>query len=228
MFLIIITATERTPPATPCFPSPCGPNAECREKNNAGACLCLPGFQGDPYDANRGCRRECEVNTDCAPTLACVAFKCVDPCPGICGSFAECRVNNHVPTCNCPAGFTGDPFFQCREVPIEPPRAPENPCTPSPCGPNSQCRNVNEQAVCSCLPNFIGAPPNCRPECVVSSECSSDKACINQKCRDPCPNTCGLGAQCSTRNHSPICACPPGFTGDPFTKCSPQGKLIDL
>lgn len=216
---VAFIVTER--PRTPCSPSPCGPNAECREKNGAGACYCAPGFEGNPYDNDRGCRRECEANSDCSPTLACVNFKCVDPCPGTCGALAECHVNNHIPTCLCPTGYVGDPFFQCRLAPTEPPPV-INPCQPSPCGPNSQCREVNQQAVCSCLPQYIGSPPSCRPECVVNSECQLDKACINQKCGDPCPNTCGLGAQCTTRNHNPICACPPGYTGDPFTRCSPQ------
>jgi hypothetical protein len=106
----------------------------------------------------------------------------------------------------------------------EPPIIRRDPCSPSPCGPNSQCREVNRQPVCSCLPNYIGSPPSCRPECVVSSECPSDKACVNQKCRDPCPNTCGVGAQCTVKNHNPICACPAGYTGDPFVRCSPQRK----
>lgn len=98
-------------------------------------------------------------------------------------------------------------------------QTPTNPCEPSPCGPNSQCREVNGQAVCSCLPNFIGSPPGCRPECVVSSECPTDKACINQKCADPCPGTCGLNANCQVINHSPICSCSARFTGNPFTRC---------
>lgn len=105
---------------------------------------------------------------------------------------------------------------------VPPPR--QEPCSPSPCGPNAQCRVVNDQAVCSCLPNYNGSPPNCRPECVVSSECPSSRACINNKCSDPCPNTCGVGAQCTTRNHNPICACPAGQTGDPFVRCSPIRK----
>lgn len=94
-----------------------------------------------------------------------------------------------------------------------------NLCSPSPCGPNSQCRVINEQAVCSCLPEYIGSPPNCRPECTINSECSAEKACINQKCVDPCPNSCGINAQCTPINHSPICSCRNGFTGDPFTRC---------
>lgn len=36
----------------------------------------------------------------------------------------------------------------------------------------------------------------CRPECVLSSDCPSDKACIRNKCKDPCPGVCGLNAEC--------------------------------
>lgn len=97
---------------------------------------------------------------------------------------------------------------------------PTNPCQPSPCGPNSICREVNSHAVCSCQPNFRGSPPNCRPECVVSSECTQDKACVNQRCIDPCPGTCGVNAKCQVVNHSPICSCAKGYTGDPFVRCT--------
>lgn len=99
--------------------------------------------------------------------------------------------------------------------------APQNPCYPSPCGPNSQCREVNGQAVCSCQQGYLGSPPSCRPECTLSSECAHDKACVNLKCVDPCVGTCGQNAQCRVNNHSPICFCRPGHTGDPFTRCQP-------
>jgi hypothetical protein len=65
----------------------------------------------------------------------------------------------------------------------------------------------------------VGSPPNCRPECVVNSECARNRACINQNCSDPCRNSCGLNANCKVINHSPICFCNDGFTGDPFTQC---------
>lgn len=94
-----------------------------------------------------------------------------------------------------------------------------NPCQPSPCGPFSQCREVNKQAVCSCLPNYLGNPPGCKPECIINSECPYQKACVNQKCIDPCAGTCGLNARCQVINHSPICSCTSGNTGDPFTRC---------
>lgn len=97
-----------------------------------------------------------------------------------------------------------------------------NPCQPSPCGPNSQCQVAGESPSCSCLPKFIGSPTNCRPECVSNSECSSHLACINQKCRDPCPGTCGANAECRVVSHTPNCICVIGFVGDPFTQCMPQ------
>lgn len=97
-----------------------------------------------------------------------------------------------------------------------------NPCDPSPCGPNGQCREINGEAVCSCLPEYIGPPPACRPECVISSECPSSKACINRKCQDPCPGSCGVDAECHVRNHSPLCSCKPGHTGDALIGCQPS------
>lgn len=103
---------------------------------------------------------------------------------------------------------------------------PTNPCEPSPCGPYSVCRVRNKQAICSCQTGYFGTPPSCRPECLVSSECSLDKACVNQKCQDPCPGVCGLGARCQVNNHNPICSCPPNYIGDPFVQCKEQGNIL--
>lgn len=97
----------------------------------------------------------------------------------------------------------------------------KNPCLPSPCGPNSECRDIGGSPSCSCIPNYIGSPPNCRPECTISSECPSNLACIREKCLDPCPGSCGVGAQCNVFNHIPTCICLEGLTGDPFTSCNP-------
>lgn len=96
---------------------------------------------------------------------------------------------------------------------------PENPCLPSPCGLFSECRVVNNRPVCSCLTNYFGQPPNCKPECIVDSECAQTRACVNQICKDPCPGSCGYNAECRTINHSPVCYCLPGYSGDPFSGC---------
>lgn len=95
-----------------------------------------------------------------------------------------------------------------------------NPCLPSPCGPFSQCRDLNGSPSCSCLPQYFGSPPNCRPECTINSDCTSDKACINERCIDPCPGSCGLNAECRVQTHLSICTCITGYKGDPFTSCS--------
>lgn len=96
---------------------------------------------------------------------------------------------------------------------------PIDPCHPSPCGPYSKCRTFNGHAVCTCLDICIGSPPNCRLECIVSSDCRPNKACINNKCQDPCPGTCGVNAQCQVVNHNPVCSCGSDYTGDPFVRC---------
>jgi hypothetical protein len=230
--------TYLPPDESACARNPCGINAVCKERNGAGSCSCLPDFYGDPYIS---CRPECTMNNECPMNKACIRTKCQDPCPGVCGQNAICHVRNHSPVCTCIDGFRGNPFESCSRIPEskiflwlslffletylqifltqvrEEPIT--DPCHPSPCGPNSQCRKVSNVAVCSCKPSYIGSPPNCRPECVLNADCSLDKACNNQKCRDPCPGTCGINARCQVVNHNPICSCNNGYTGDPFIRC---------
>lgn len=222
----------------PCNPSPCGPNSQCQTVNGLAVCTCVVGYLGSPPS----CRPECAVSTDCPRSQACTNQKCIDPCVGICGLQAQCQVINHSPICSCPASFTGDPFIRCLperkknfspkqliisdeifvnnvNVPAKTPPLSVNPCQPSPCGPNAMCRVVNDSPSCSCLPEFIGTPPNCRAECVVNSECSSQLSCINNKCRDPCVGSCGVNSDCRVVSHTPNCVCPEGTTGDPYTQC---------
>lgn len=101
-----------------------------------------------------------------------------------------------------------------------------NPCLPSPCGPYSVCQAFDNRAACSCQPNYVGSPPSCRPECSTNSECSRDKSCVNNRCQNPCPGTCGYNAQCRVVNHNPICSCNIHFTGDPFVECRPEPSNI--
>lgn len=202
-----------TPADDPCIPSPCGTNAQCSD----GICTCIGEYQGDPYT---GCRPECILNSECSRNKACINQKCQDPCPGTCASNAICEVHNHVPMCHCPAGMQGNAFVLCQPLPERPPE-PAQPCQPSPCGPNSQCQDRNGIAICSCVADMIGTPPACRPECISNSECPMNRACINQKCKDPCPGACGHNALCNIVNHNPICSCPTGYTGSPFVACQP-------
>jgi hypothetical protein len=97
-----------------------------------------------------------------------------------------------------------------------------DPCHPNPCGPHATCRDIGGSPSCACLPSYFGNPPNCRPECTVNSDCPSNKACLRERCIDPCPGSCGAGAQCSVINHTPMCTCPAGYIGDPFVNCYPK------
>lgn len=103
---------------------------------------------------------------------------------------------------------------------IEQPTPKGNPCINNPCGPYSQCRAIGDTPACSCLPDYIGRAPNCRPECMISAECPSNLACINERCKDPCIGACGINTKCTVINHNSICHCDHGYTGDPFHSCT--------
>ena len=105
-------------------------------------------------------------------------------------------------------------------LPVPPRVEPIDPCNPSPCGSNAVCNRQRNAGSCQCIPEYFGDPyVACRPECVVHSDCPSNKACQRNKCIDPCPGTCGINAQCQVRSHSPTCTCIPNYIGDPFTAC---------
>ena len=99
-----------------------------------------------------------------------------------------------------------------------------DPCNPSPCGSNALC--INGQ--CTCIQEYHGDPySGCRPECVLNNDCSRDKACIKNKCSDPCPGSCGQGANCEVINHIPMCTCPGDMSGNPFILCTvKKGRLL--
>lgn len=110
----------------------------------------------------------------------------------------------------------------------EPAVAPTNPCQPSPCGPHSQCKVTGNSPSCSCLPEYSGSPPHCRPECISNNECPNHLACINQKCKDPCPGVCASNAECRVISHTPNCLCPMGYIGDPFSQCIIKPRKLNL
>lgn len=212
----------------------------CREIGNTPACSCLDTYIGRPPN----CRPECTINAECPGNLACLKERCKDPCPGSCGIYATCVTINHSPQCNCESGYTGDPFAGCIIIQqsmylytilintfflyfiihfsllVVPTEGPKMPCNPSPCGSNAICKERNGAGSCICLPEYFGDPyTGCRPECVTNSECDRSKACVNNKCRDPCPGTCGLNAECNVINHTPSCTCLSGYIGNPITAC---------
>lgn len=181
---------------------------------NREECTCLPGYFGAPPN----CRPECVFDADCPSTEVCLQQTCKDPCSNVCGVNAQCETRNHVVLCSCLQGFTGDAFSQCTPIPppVENVVTEEEECD---CGYNALC---NAQGYCECSPGYFGNPlVECRPECVINNDCPQTKACMNQKCEDPCAGSCGVNALCRVINHMAQCYCPDGFTGNPFSSCRP-------
>merc|ERR1719412_972207 len=204
----------------PCDPNPCGPGAQC-SVNNAGnaLCQCQPGLIPNP-DTITGCKPECVRDPDCQSGYVCQSQRCVfkpDPCdPSPCGPNTECSVTpNGNPICRCLPNYIPNPdtITGCKEKP--------DPCNPSPCGTNAECIPNGDNANCKCPPGHQGDPfVFCKKgECEYDHDCSSQLACFDFKCRDPCIGTCGQLAECQVRDHRPICSCPQGYTGDPLTAC---------
>lgn len=154
--------------------------------------------------------------------MACINQKCKDPCHQVCGQNSECRVVSHTPNCICLPGHTGDPFSFCSLVPVIQ-DTHVSPCQPSPCGANALCKERNGAGACVCKSDYLGNPyEGCRPECSLNTDCPSHRACINNKCQDPCPGTCSPNAVCQVVSHVPTCTCNNGFTGDPYRYCNPH------
>ena len=108
------------------------------------------------------------------------------------------------------------------------PSEPVNPCRPNPCGPNAIPDIGNDgNCKCSCPPDLVGDPYTiCRPECVLNSDCPRNEACAQNKCKDPCSDTCGINADCTVVNHIPTCTCHKGYMGNAFEECHKKRKHV--
>ena len=101
-----------------------------------------------------------------------------------------------------------------------------DPCQPNPCGPNSSPSVSGTRCVCTCDPEYFGDPySGCRPECTYNEDCPYEKACVRNKCVDPCIGVCGENAECRVVNHNPICSCIQNYIGDPFVRCNPRKSI---
>ena len=77
-----------TEPSDPCAEYYCGANSVQRVKNGQCICSCQEGF----IDIPPNCRPECVTNSQCPENKACARYKCFDPCVGVCGSNALCKI----------------------------------------------------------------------------------------------------------------------------------------
>lgn len=56
---------------------------------------------------------------------------------------------------------------------------------------------------------------------MTNNECAHNLACVNERCINPCPGSCGQNAECTVINHNPVCTCYTGYEGDPLVVCHP-------
>lgn len=212
----------------PCRPSPCGPNTRCTvNKNNIAQCRCLANFKPDRHTIN-GCIPQCVRDIDCGPGSRCLAGvnKCARICDtNTCGIDAICTPQRSRPVCSCPDGFEGNPDISCTRQRQQDPPAPSNPCELRPCGAHATCTPDGRRAICSCEGRYEGdGIQGCRrSECIENSDCGSGSLfCKQRRCVNPCssPGVCGRNADCTPRDHHPICSCAHGYVGDPFTECT--------
>ncbi|XP_046660570.1 neurogenic locus notch homolog protein 1-like isoform X3 [Homalodisca vitripennis] len=184
----------------------------------------------------------CADNDGCIKQLACIEGICLNPCPGPCYGNTICEVLEHVPSCSCKPGFSGNPHTGCEEkVPVNQcnNNTPcdnllacidgkcQDPC-PGPCQGNTTCEVRDHVPHCVCKPGFSGNPvTGCQGQgvavadeaCADNHGCIKELACIAGKCQNPCPGPCYGNTFCVVLEHVPFCSCNPGFSGNPYTGC---------
>ncbi|GAA31322.2 tenascin [Clonorchis sinensis] len=221
----------------------CGRQAVCRD----GACICNPGYTGDPMV-------ECLEERDLCAGVQCHAFgqcyenRCYcshgyvgdgvnfcdprtdDPCDNVrCAANAVCQGG----ICSCNPGYRGDGYHECRLA--------EDSCAQMRCHPNAYC----EDGVCRCMEGYQGdGVYECQPRTVEDPcskvQCHPDADCYQGQCICR-PGYVGDGyrychysgwGQCVDQNCHPYahcvndrCQCKPGFEGDGYSVCTPSSSI---
>jgi len=120
-----------------------------------------------------------------------------DLCKTMCGINSVCRLVLERPVCGCPEGTTGDPSVRCE-------------------GMEDQMMNNNV--------NKSGGGN--MEMCSRHTECKESEICVRGQCSDPCRSTmdaggmCGENSKCVVLQHTPLCGCQDGFSGNPYQRCT--------
>ena len=161
----------------------------------------------------------CKEDRECPSKQACINKECVNPCEAIapCVQNANCVVHNTLPlrtmTCICIEGYTGRGDQFCTEI------------------RKLRCikfyKNLRLDIILSILHwilypfNLFKKTAEIVAECTRDSDCSSQQACRNERCVNPCSidAPCGELAICTVSSHKAKCTCQAGFEGDPYSRC---------
>ncbi|XP_076802941.1 uncharacterized protein LOC143446947 isoform X3 [Clavelina lepadiformis] len=216
---------------------PCFNGGSCQIDPRGDTCVCLPGYVGLNCEDNVCSPNPCFNGGSCAvfsqsgfemqSTYMCSCPKpyfganCELLCSLPCQNGGSCTVLGGLPTCACPAGYSGT---YCTVIPA---------CEQAPCLNGGTCNpdaSYPDGYNCSCLPQFGGN--NCDQTCTVSCQnggsCQFDRngfqACVcptgytGYFCDEsPCDQyPCLNGGTCfvdPTRSQGYRCNCANGFTG---------------
>ncbi|CAH8480644.1 unnamed protein product [Schistosoma curassoni] len=217
----------------------CGEQAFCQD----GACVCTPGYTGDPvvkcYEERDPCSEvrchpyaKCRNgNCECLPDYYGDGYhvckpRNYDPCDYVqCHQYGYC-ING---SCQCRTGFEGNGYYDCRRIQVDP-------CSHVQCHYDATCHN----GVCTCKDGYIGdGYRECRPretDPCTGVKCHQYGECISGRCHclrgyegdgyydcrqtvtDPCSNVqCHPNGYC--RNGR--CLCLNGYEGDGYYECRP-------
>lgn len=166
-----------TPPhvscRAPCDDVKCGEHAYCKPDGIEAYCVCEEGWTFDPNDIAAGC---IDIN-ECDISLALVER---------CGKNANCTNTLGSFTCQCPEGYSGDPFKQCFDI---------DECQiAGACGLGADCINREGSFTCECADGTIPDPdPHVRCvevlTCKQNNDCPGNALCDESaRCLCPEPN----------------------------------------
>lgn len=193
----------------------CGYGARCTTVSHNPICSCPPSTEGNPFIECHPREKEIQSN----------------PCyPSPCSENGICKLHNGNPICIYPECITNE---DCASNLACLNKKCNNPCeSGAVCGVNSICETVNHNAICICPNGYTGSPyVICekketgviieKPECTIDNDCPNHRACVINKCIDPCSqsNICARNAHCTVQNHRPLCNCNEGYGGNAQISC---------
>lgn len=226
-----------------CRPA-CRSDSQCVSNERCERGVCKPMCRRDD-ECRQGdicqdltCVAGCRTDGECAGHLACVQQQCADPCAQprpVCGSCAECTVENHAVQCSCAAGMIGDGFDGCAQ-PLQQCNSYcqcdeqgafcANTCSyDSECTCGQKCSDGKCRTKCNpgaCPPGQLCQRGACVAGCRTHQDCPAERTCINRLCLDPClrNETCGdVRVACRVTDHRAYCTCPDGQPKDPQRAC---------